>query len=81
MHPLGIPVVPLVAMFLIVFFGKRLPAQGWELAVGAMGFVAVYGIALLALNWADPMAFEDQIEMGVIGGGLVLEWGWVVVTQ
>ena len=27
-----IPVVPLVLMFAIVFFGKRLPMKGWELA-------------------------------------------------
>ena len=36
-----IPVVPLVVMFLIVFFGKRMPKRGWELATGAMGFVVM----------------------------------------
>ena len=49
-----IPVLPLVAMVLIIAMGKRLPARGWELAEGAMAFVAVYSVALLVANWITP---------------------------
>jgi NADH-quinone oxidoreductase subunit L len=78
-----IPVLPLVAMFAIVLFGKRFPFQGWELATGSMVFVAVYAIALLAFHWAEPMAYEHHVEVARIGvlpglGDLVVEWGWVV---
>ncbi|MFH1331587.1 MAG: NADH-quinone oxidoreductase subunit L [Actinomycetota bacterium] len=78
-----IPVVPLLAMGLIVLFGKRLPFKGWELAEGALAFVALYGTALLIGNWVEPFAFERHIEIariGVLPGGadLVLEWGWLV---
>jgi NADH-quinone oxidoreductase subunit L len=78
-----IPVVPLVLMFLIVFFGKRLPLKGWELAEGAMAFVAIYGVALLIANWVEPFTVEHHVEIARIGvlpglGDLVIEWGWVV---
>ncbi len=77
-----IPVLPLVAMVLIIAVGKRLPARGWELAEAAMAFVAVYSVALLVANWIDPIAYEQHVELsqiGSVGGaGLVVEWGWVV---
>ncbi|MBU1226430.1 MAG: NADH-quinone oxidoreductase subunit L [Actinobacteria bacterium] len=78
-----IPVVPLLATFAIVLVGKRLPLKGWELAEGAIGFVAIYAVALLIANWVTPMAVEHHIEISRIGslpglGDLVLEWGWVV---
>ena len=78
-----IPVAPLVAMALIVLFGKRLPFKGWELAEGALAFVALYATALLIGNWVEPFAFERHVEIariGVLPGGadLVLEWGWLV---
>ena len=58
-----IPVVPLVAMALIVLFGKRLPFKGWELAEAALVFVALYGTALLIGNWVEPFPFERHIEI------------------
>ena len=78
-----IPVVPLLAMGLIVLFGKRLPFKGWELAEGALAFVGLYATALLIGNWVEPFAFERHVEIARIGllpGGadLVLEWGWLV---
>ncbi len=72
-----IPVVPLVLMFAIVFFGKRLPMKGWELAEGAMLFVAVYGVALFAMNANEGINYEGSIEIARIGS-FTLEWGWVV---
>jgi hypothetical protein len=72
-----IPVVPLVLMFAIVFFGKRLPAKGWELAEAAMLFVAVYGVVLLVMNASAGIYHEGSIEIARIGS-YTLEWGWVV---
>ena len=78
-----IPIVPLVMMFAIVLFGKRLPFKGWELAEAAMAFVGVYGVALLIGNWVHPVAAEYHLEIARIGvipglGDLVIEWGWMV---
>ena len=72
-----IPVVPLVLMFAIVFFGKRLPARGWELAEAAMLFVAVYGVTLFVMNASGGIYHEGSIEIARIGA-FTLEWGWVV---
>ncbi len=82
-----IPVVPLLLAFAIVFFGKRLPFKGWELAVGSMAFVAVYGIALFVMNMGDGITFQGAVHvadvgtqtMGAhIGDMLTIEWGWMV---
>jgi NADH-quinone oxidoreductase subunit L len=72
-----IPAVPLVVMFLIVFFGKRLPLKGWELAEGAMAFVAVYGVVLLVANASHGISYEGSVEIARIGS-YSIEWGWVV---
>jgi NADH-quinone oxidoreductase subunit L len=72
-----IPIVPLVLMFGIVFFGKRLPQKGWELAEFSMLFVAVYGVALFISNASEGIHYEGSIEIATVGS-LVLEWGWVV---
>ncbi|MDX1690412.1 MAG: NADH-quinone oxidoreductase subunit L [Acidimicrobiia bacterium] len=72
-----IPVVPLVLMFGIVFFGKRLPFKGWELAELSMAFVAVYGVALFAMNASEGIYYEGSVEIATIGS-YVIEWGWIV---
>ena len=72
-----IVVVPMVVPFLIVFFGKKLPFKGWELAVGALGFVAVYGTALTIANIADGIVYQGSVEIATVGS-FVLEWGWIV---
>ena len=72
-----IPVVPLVLMFGILFFGKRLPFKGWELAELSMLFVAVYGVALFVMNADQGIYYEGHIEIARLGS-YVIEWGWVV---
>ncbi|MCH7668036.1 MAG: NADH-quinone oxidoreductase subunit L [Acidobacteria bacterium] len=72
-----IPVVPLVAAFAIAFFGKRLPHKGWELAMGAMGFVGLYGIILVVMSLNQGITFEGAISIGEFGP-VDIEWGWVV---
>jgi len=82
-----IPVVPMVLTFAIVFWGKKLPYRGWELAVGSMGFVALYGIVLFFMNMSQGITYEGSVtlaEIGTqalgdnVGSALVFEWGWMV---
>ena len=72
-----IPVVPLVATFLIVFVGKKSPFKGWLMAELSIGFVAVYGTVLFVLNATQGIVYEGQVEIARIGE-LTLEWGWMV---
>jgi len=72
-----IPVVPMVATFAIVFFGKRMPYKGWDIAIAVMGFEALYGIALLFSHISTPIAKDFQVEIAKIGN-MPIEWGWTV---
>ena len=72
-----IPVVPLVATFLIVFVGKKSPFKGWLMAELSIGFVALYGTVLFVLNATQGIVYEGQVEIARIGE-LTLEWGWMV---
>ena len=82
-----IPLVPMVVAFLIVFFGKRSPLKGWGMAVGTMGFVALYGTVLFGIAmFGDPIGYQGAVAIGDIGTTTVegttsllhLEWGWMV---
>lgn len=72
-----IVVVPLLAAFLITFFGKKLPMQGWELAFGSIAFVGVYGTVLFFLNATEGIVYEGTVKVAEIGS-YVVEWGWMV---
>ena len=72
-----IVVVPFLAMLTIIFFGKRMPREGGEIAVGAMGFVFVYATVLLILNITQGVIFQHSIQVAQIGS-VTVEWGWVV---
>ena len=69
--------VPYVASLLIVLVGKRLPRKGAELAVGALGFVMLYGAVLLYLNITQGVIFESSVTVAEVGS-FSLEWGWLV---
>ncbi len=78
-----IPVVPMVAAFAIVFFGKKSPLKGWGMAWGSMAFVAVYGVALFISNMIEGINYQGAVSIGDIGtdasgNTLGLEWGWMV---
>ena len=62
-----IPVVPMVMTFVILFFGKFSPWKGWGMATLALGFVAVYGTVLGAVNIAEGIVTQNAIEVGQIG--------------
>ncbi len=72
-----IVVVPLVAAFLIAFFGRKSPFKGWLIAEISIGFVAVYGTILFLLNATQGIVYEGQVEIARIGM-YTLEWGWMV---
>ncbi|NNF64556.1 MAG: NADH-quinone oxidoreductase subunit L [Acidimicrobiia bacterium] len=72
-----IPVVPLLAAFAIVFWGKKLPQKGWELAVGAMGFVGLYGTVLFLSNFSQGITYEGSVNIAQLGD-MAVEWGWMV---
>jgi NADH-quinone oxidoreductase subunit L len=79
-----IPVVPMVAAFAIVFFGKRSPLKGWGIAVGTMGFVALYGIVLFGIAaFGEGITYEGSVDIATVGTNaygeaLHVEWGWMV---
>ena len=83
-----IPVIPLVAFFLILFFGKRTPGRGADIGILATGasflislfvFFEVQGGAELnrSLTWAQIGSFRLELGMGVDGLAAVM---FVVVT-
>jgi len=72
-----IPVVPMVAAFAIVFFGKRMPYKGWDIAIAVMGFEALYGTLLLLSHISSPIAKDFSVEIAKIGN-MPIEWGWSV---
>ena len=72
-----IPLVPMVAAFVIALFGKRLPFKGWDVAIAVMAFEALYGTALLVSQVMEPIGYEGAIEIARIGS-FVIEWGWMV---
>jgi NADH-quinone oxidoreductase subunit L len=72
-----IVIVPIIATFVIVFWGKKMPLKGWEIAWGSMGFVALYGTVLFVLNATQGIVYENSVEIAQIGD-MTLEWGWVV---
>src|SRR6476619_5547106 len=43
-----IPVIPAVSFALILFFGKRMPRQGSELGIAAVGAMRAFGRGLIA---------------------------------
>src|SRR4249919_3853767 len=51
-HAFLIPMIPAAAFFLILFFGKRLPFKGAELAIAAVGASFVLSVGT-ALQWVQ----------------------------
>ena len=69
-----IVIVPIVATFAVLFFGKRSPFKGWLMAELAIGFVAVYGTVLFILNATEGVVYYGQVTIAEIGS-FTLEWG------
>ncbi|MFQ5967308.1 MAG: NADH-quinone oxidoreductase subunit L [Acidimicrobiia bacterium] len=70
-------VAPFVAFVLIILVGKRLPLQGAEIGLAAVGFSSLYGIVLFLVNVTGGVLFTDSIEVAEVGS-FVVEWGWLL---
>ena len=56
-----IPTVPAVSFFLILFFGKRLPKQGSEIGILAVG--ASFVLSCVAVyQWIQRVDDADQLK-------------------
>ncbi len=65
-----IPVLPFLAFWLIVFFGRRLPGQGAYVAIGAMAVDALWSLAILA-QALGGRTYEASLVWAVMGGRAV----------
>nr|PZN36198.1 MAG: NADH-quinone oxidoreductase subunit L [Actinomycetota bacterium] len=70
--------LPFVAFLAILAFGKRLPNQGGEIAVGALAINCIWAVAMFVQNMVSPVVTEYVFEIGRIGSGLSFELGWVI---
>ncbi len=71
-------VLPFVAFFLILVFGKRLKNKGAEFAIGALAINSVWATVLFVQNMTEGVLAKYSFEIGRIGSDLVFELGWVV---
>jgi len=62
-----IPLLPFLAFWLIIFFGRRLPGRGAYVAIGAMLLAAVFSLRLFVAlaSGADPV--HSRIDWLVLG--------------
>ncbi len=67
-HAFLIPVVPAVAFWLIIFFGKKLPMKGSEIGIASIGasFVLAAGTAYQWIQRVDFFSSGDHV--GALGG-------------
>ena len=70
-------VLPFVAALMITFIGKSLPMKGAEIALGTIGIIFVYSVALMFLHITQGIANEFFVNVGSIGQ-FDIEFGWVV---
>jgi NADH-quinone oxidoreductase subunit L len=62
-----IPVLPFLAFWLVIFFGRRLPGEGAYVAVGAMVVDAFWSVLILGQSLAGR-TFEANLVWAVMGG-------------
>ena len=70
-------VLPFIAALVITFVGKGLPLKGAEIALGTIGIIFFYSLALMYLHITEGVANEFFINVGSIGQ-FDIEFGWVV---
>ena len=61
-----IPVLPFLAFWLIIFFGRRLPGEGAYVAIGAMVVDALWSIAILVQSLAGR-TYQANLVWAVMG--------------
>ncbi len=70
--------LPFVAAFLIVLFGRFDEKWGHRLAVTTTVYMFLHGSWIWYLNITQGVLYEKSIVIAEIGSNWVLEWGWVV---
>jgi NADH-quinone oxidoreductase subunit L len=75
-HAYLIPLLPLLASLLILFFGKRLPLGGAWLGMLAAGWGIAHSFGILGTVYAHP---EVLNQLGVSGRFFEATWDWFTV--
>jgi len=75
-HAYLIPLLPLAASLLILFFGKRLPLEGAFLGILAAGWGLIQSIAILVSIYVHP---ELLTNAGASGPFFEMSWDWFSV--
>ncbi len=75
-HAYLIPLLPLLASLLILFFGKRLPLGGAWLGLLAAGWGIAHSFGILGTVYAHP---EVLNQLGVSGRFFEATWDWFTV--
>lgn len=70
-----IPLLPLAASLLILFFGKRLPLEGAFLGILAAGWGFAHSLGILATIYIHPDLLTNT---GVSGPFFELSWDWFI---
>jgi len=65
-----IPVLPFLAFWLIIFFGRRLPGEGAYVAIGAMVVDALWSVVILVQSLGGR-TYEANLVWAVTGGRAV----------
>ncbi len=76
-------VLPFVAFLAIIFFGKRMPREGGEIAVGTMAINLIWATVLFVWNAVSEGIYHTEqwviADIGLWGDRSILfELGWVV---
>ena len=66
-HAYVIPLIPAASFFVILFFGKRLPKQGAEIGIAALGIAFAMALAT-NVQWRDHVNVTHLIAAST--GGL-----------
>jgi NADH-quinone oxidoreductase subunit L len=70
-HAWLIPIIPAVAFFLIIFFGKKMPMKGSEFGIASMvGALVMSGGA--ALQWIDRVNSAGEGPVAPV----IKSWDW-----
>ena len=70
-------VIPWIAVFGIIFFGKRMKYLGAEIAIGMLAINTVWSSILFILNITKGVAYEGAVTIAEIGSDLIFELGFV----
>ena len=70
-----VPLLPFVAFFVILFFGKRLPGQGHVVGIAAIGIAWILSLVGFLELAAGRASIEQSWPWFSFGGGLELDCG------